>query len=56
VQPASAAVFLPIAGAASTWSANAIDDSITNVSQCGMKVNYQPVGSASGGRSEISSC
>ncbi len=48
VQPASAASYVPISGAGSTWSANAITDWITNVSQFGMKVNYQPVGSTSG--------
>ena len=47
-QPASAATYVPISGAGSTWSANAITDWITNVSQFGMKVNYQPVGSTSG--------
>jgi ABC-type phosphate transport system substrate-binding protein len=39
---------VPISGAGSTWSANAITDWITNVVQDGMKVNYQPVGSTSG--------
>jgi phosphate ABC transporter phosphate-binding protein len=48
VQPAAAASYVPISGAGSTWSANAIDDWVTNVSQFGMKVNYQPVGSTSG--------
>jgi phosphate ABC transporter phosphate-binding protein len=47
-QPASAASYVPISGAGSTWSANAIDDWITNVAQYGMTVNYQPVGSTSG--------
>jgi phosphate ABC transporter phosphate-binding protein len=48
VPPVSAASYVPISGAGSTWSANAITDWITNVSQFGMKVNYQPVGSTSG--------
>jgi phosphate ABC transporter phosphate-binding protein len=48
VQSASAATYVPINGAGSTWSANAIDDWITNVAQYGMTVNYQPVGSTSG--------
>jgi phosphate ABC transporter phosphate-binding protein len=52
VQPASAAQsgqsYVPIDGAGSTWSANAIDQWVTNVSQYGMVVNYQPVGSTSG--------
>jgi phosphate ABC transporter phosphate-binding protein len=48
VQSASAATYVPINGAGSTWSANAIDDWVTNVAQYGMKINYQPVGSTSG--------
>src|SRR5215475_8633055 len=51
--PASAASYVPISGAGSTWSYNAINDWITNVAQFGMKVNYQPVGSTSG-RQEFS--
>jgi phosphate ABC transporter phosphate-binding protein len=47
-RPASAASYVPISGAGSTWSANAIDDWVTNISQYGMTVNYQPVGSTSG--------
>lgn len=47
-QPASAASYVPISGAGSTWSYNAINDWITNVAQYGMTVNYQPVGSTSG--------
>ena len=47
-QPAAAASYVPINGAGSTWSANAIDDWVTNVAQYGMTVNYQPVGSTSG--------
>jgi phosphate ABC transporter phosphate-binding protein len=48
VQPASAASYVPISGAGSTWSANAINNWTTNVAQFGMKVNYAPVGSTSG--------
>ena len=48
VQSASAASYVPINGAGSTWSYNAINDWITNVAQYGMRVNYQPVGSTSG--------
>jgi phosphate ABC transporter phosphate-binding protein len=47
-QPAQAASYVPISGAGSTWSANAINDWVTNVAQFGMKVNYQPVGSTTG--------
>ena len=45
---AFAATFVPITGAGSTWSYNAINLWITNVAAMGMKVNYQPVGSTSG--------
>jgi phosphate ABC transporter phosphate-binding protein len=47
-QPAYAASYVPISGAGSTWSFNAINNWTQNVSQFGMKVNYQPVGSTSG--------
>src|SRR5215469_3829949 len=47
-QNASAAAFVPITGAGSTWSYNAINVWTQDVSQFGMKINYQPVGSASG--------
>jgi ABC-type phosphate transport system substrate-binding protein len=53
VQPASAASFVPIVGAGSTWSYNAINDWIVNVVPQGLEVNYQPVGSTSG-RQEFS--
>jgi phosphate ABC transporter phosphate-binding protein len=46
--PASAATYVPINGAGSTWSANAIDDWVTNVAQYGMVVNYSPDGSTAG--------
>jgi phosphate ABC transporter phosphate-binding protein len=48
VQPASAASYVPIDGAGSTWSANAIDDWVTNEAGNGLVVNYAPAGSASG--------
>jgi phosphate ABC transporter phosphate-binding protein len=46
--PAAAASYVPISGAGSTWSANAIDAWVTNVQQYGMVVNYAGVGSTSG--------
>lgn len=48
VQPASAASYVPINGAGSTWSANAINNWVANVHQYGIQINYQPVGSTSG--------
>jgi phosphate ABC transporter phosphate-binding protein len=48
VMPASAAGYVPITGAGSTWSANAIDSWVTNVAQYGMDVSYAAVGSTSG--------
>jgi phosphate ABC transporter phosphate-binding protein len=48
VPPASASTYVPISGAGSTWSANAITAWDANVAQYGMKVSYQPVGSTSG--------
>ena len=53
-QPAFAATYVPINGAGSTWSANAIDNWTTNIAQYGITVNYQPVGSTSG-RQEFAS-
>jgi phosphate ABC transporter phosphate-binding protein len=47
-QPSSAATFVPIVGAGSTWSYNAIHDWTNNVAQIGMQVNYQPDGSTNG--------
>jgi phosphate transport system substrate-binding protein len=46
--PASAASYVPISGAGSTWSANALDAWRKNVNQYGMTVNYAPVGAATG--------
>jgi ABC-type phosphate transport system substrate-binding protein len=47
-QPAAAASFAPIAGAGSSWSANAINVWRANVAQYGMVVNYVGVGSTVG--------
>jgi phosphate ABC transporter phosphate-binding protein len=51
-QRASAATYVPISGAGSTWSYNAIHEWITDVAQFGMTVNYADVGSSTG-RSEF---
>jgi ABC-type phosphate transport system substrate-binding protein len=48
VQAASATSFVPIAGAGSTWSYNAINDWIINVVPQGLVVHYNPLGSVSG--------
>jgi phosphate ABC transporter phosphate-binding protein len=48
IQPVQAATYVPITGAGSTWSANAIDAWVTNVAQYGMDVSYAAVGSTSG--------
>jgi phosphate transport system substrate-binding protein len=45
---ANADTFVPISGAGSTWSANAMDQWIGAVSQYGMRVNYAPTGSSDG--------
>ncbi len=47
-QSASAVSFVPVSGAGSTWSYNAIHDWITNMAQYGLTMNYSPVGSVSG--------
>lgn len=49
-QPASAADngYVPISGAGSTWSQNALDQWRRNVTQYGMSVNYQGTGSSDG--------
>ena len=47
-QPALAASYVPISGAGSTWSYNAIHEWITDVAQFGMTVNYADVGSTTG--------
>jgi len=48
VQANAAASYVPISGAGSTWSYNAIHAWVTNVAQYGMVVNYASVGSTSG--------
>jgi phosphate ABC transporter phosphate-binding protein len=48
-QPAlAAASYVPISGAGSTWSYNAIHNWITDVAQFGMTINYADVGSTTG--------
>jgi phosphate ABC transporter phosphate-binding protein len=47
-QPAFAASYVPISGAGSTWSYNAIHAWITDVAQFGMTINYADVGSTTG--------
>jgi phosphate ABC transporter phosphate-binding protein len=46
--PAAAAQYVPISGAGSTWSFNAIDAWRKNVVQYGMTINYAAVGSTTG--------
>ncbi len=46
--PARADSYVPISGAGSTWSQNALDQWRRNVNQFGMKVNYQGTGSSDG--------
>ena len=46
--PAAGASYVPISGAGSTWSANAMDQWIADVQQYGMQVNYEPTGSSDG--------
>jgi phosphate ABC transporter phosphate-binding protein len=48
--PAQAVTYVPISGAGSTWSANAISQWAKNVNQFGMTVNYQASGSSDGRR------
>ncbi|MFL6173338.1 MAG: phosphate ABC transporter permease PstA [Marmoricola sp.] len=48
VGPASAANYVPISGAGSTWSQNALDQWRRNVNQYGMQINYQGTGSSDG--------
>ncbi|MFF3558885.1 phosphate ABC transporter substrate-binding protein PstS [Streptomyces sp. NPDC002574] len=45
---ASAATYVPISGAGSTWSQNALDQWRANVKQYGMTVNYNGTGSSDG--------
>jgi phosphate ABC transporter phosphate-binding protein len=46
--PAQAAGYVPVSGAGSTWSQNALDQWRRNVDQFGLKVNYQGSGSSDG--------
>lgn len=48
VVTASAADYVPISGAGSSWSANAVDQWRRNVTQYGMRVNYASTGSVDG--------
>ncbi|MEU3980955.1 phosphate ABC transporter substrate-binding protein PstS [Streptomyces sp. NPDC026672] len=47
-EPATAATYVPISGAGSTWSQNALDQWRANVKQYGMTVNYNGTGSSDG--------
>ena len=46
--PAQAASYVPINGAGSTWSENAIRQWASNVEQYGMRINYDGTGSTNG--------
>ncbi len=46
--PASADSFVPVNGAGSSWSSNAVDQWRRNVEQYGMRVNYASTGSSDG--------
>ena len=46
--PAQAVNYVPISGAGSTWSQNAIDQWRRNVNQYGLRVNYAGTGSSDG--------
>ena len=48
IEPASADTYVPISGAGSTWSENALNQWISAVSQYGMRVNYAGTGSSDG--------
>lgn len=48
VSPAQAADYVPVSGAGSTWSENAIIDWASNVQQYGMQINYSGTGSSDG--------
>ncbi len=45
---ANAETYVPISGAGSTWSQNALDQWRRNVNQYGLRVNYQGTGSSDG--------
>ncbi|MFM8773804.1 MAG: phosphate ABC transporter substrate-binding protein PstS, partial [Actinomycetota bacterium] len=46
--PAQASSYVPVTGAGSTWSANAMDQWRRNVNQYGMRIDYQASGSSDG--------
>jgi phosphate transport system substrate-binding protein len=46
--PAAADSYVPVSGAGSSWSANALDQWIADVDQYGMRINYAPTGSSDG--------
>lgn len=46
--PAQSASYVPVSGAGSTWSANAMDQWRRNVNQYGMRIDYQASGSSDG--------
>lgn len=46
--PAAAETYVPVSGAGSTWSQNALDQWRANVKQYGMTVNYSGTGSSDG--------
>ena len=46
--PASAESYVPVSGAGSTWSQNALDQWRRNVNQYGMTINYAGTGSSDG--------
>jgi phosphate transport system substrate-binding protein len=46
--PASADSYVPVSGAGSTWSANALSAWISDVKQYGMRINYAATGSTDG--------
>ena len=48
VLAANAADYVPISGAGSSWSANALDQWRRNVEQYGMRVNFASTGSSDG--------
>lgn len=48
VAPAQAANYVPVSGAGSTWSANAMDQWRRNVNQYGMRIDFQASGSSDG--------
>jgi phosphate ABC transporter phosphate-binding protein len=48
VTPARADSYVPVSGAGSTWSANAISAWVADVKQYGMRINYAATGSTDG--------